>query len=96
MNSLKLSKPKQLNRKISFLDVNQGNSNASTCIQYKKWITCTRFCHHAMEASKSYHIVRRGNTNQFFFASSLVFSAKKFVMILFEIPSVLDKLQIYN
>ena len=44
-----------------------------------------------MKIYKSYYTGRGKNTNKFFFTSSLVFSAKKFTIVLLETPSISNK-----
>ena len=49
-----------------------------------------------MKIYKSYYIVRRKNTSKIFLISSLVFSTKKFTIVLLEIPSLSNKFFITN
>ena len=63
----------------------------SISIHYNKWIITFSFNHHAMKIYKFYYTGRGKNTNKNFFTSSLVFSAKKFTIILLEIPSISNK-----
>ena len=63
----------------------------SISIHYNKWIITFRFNHHAMKIYKSYYTGRGKNTNKIFLKSSLVFSAKKFTIVLIEIPSISNK-----
>ena len=66
------------------------------CIHHNERITYTRFRHHTMETYKSYHLLEGKTLTKMFFTSSLVFSAKKFTIVLLEIPATLIKIQIYN
>ena len=89
-NSLKPSKPKLLNIKISFFGCKSRKLHQYipflSIRSVFKQILSARFRNHIVETDKTIYKVGRKNTNEVFLTSSSADSAKKCTTVLFEIP----------